>query len=206
MQYRIWAIRSNEQLGEAADWLKDKGRLFETDNLSTAFETQDRYNIMMNNKFATAQFTCTVMKSTDGATFNPITEEDKIMPATTTENTPKNKPKPAATKPKAKPKAKPDKPAAPAPKADKPPTKIDIVRNLFAKATTVTREELCNKSGFDERNLSAYLTILMNEQRTKPGSLFFTVYDKATKSYTVVKSAAERAKIIAARKTEPESK
>ena len=63
-------------------------------------------------------------------------------------------------------------------------TKISIVRQMFAVQDTWTREEISEKSGYDWRNTHTAMSILKNPKRTRDP--LPTVYDRATRTYTLV--------------------
>jgi hypothetical protein len=68
----------------------------------------------------------------------------------------------------------------------KGPSKVSIIRELFTKKNSYTKEELMNASGYDVRNIHMAMNILKNPERTKPGKMLFTDYDKKEKTYTLV--------------------
>jgi hypothetical protein len=71
-------------------------------------------------------------------------------------------------------------------------SKVSIVRQMFAVKNSWTREEISEKSGFDWRNTHTAMSILKNPKRTK--DLLPTVYDRATRTYTLVARSKQATK------------
>jgi len=67
------------------------------------------------------------------------------------------------------------------------PTKTSLLREAFAEKKTWTVDELCEKTGYDSRNLRTALAIMKNETRTAADKLLVTDYDKEKKSYSLSK-------------------
>lgn len=83
-------------------------------------------------------------------------------------------------------------------------TKANRIRKAFEEKPSYTAVELCEISGFDDRNLRTYLAILKNPKRMKTERMLVTVYNKETKTFSLA-SAATPAKPENTPETEPET-
>ncbi len=64
-----------------------------------------------------------------------------------------------------------------------PISKIQMIRNMFAEKNSWTVSELVKKSGYDESNMRAAMSILKDPKRSK--ELLITEYDKEKKIYSI---------------------
>ena len=67
----------------------------------------------------------------------------------------------------------------------KKPSKLSIVRTMFAERPGWRREEIMAKTGWDKNNVQVAMNILKNPKRTKVP--LTTFYDKRNKSFTLIK-------------------
>jgi hypothetical protein len=69
-------------------------------------------------------------------------------------------------------------------KPDKKPSKMSIIRDMFADKASWTRDEIMRRTGFDAKNAHAAMNVLKNPNRTK-NRLNFT-YDRENQTYKLV--------------------
>ena len=69
-------------------------------------------------------------------------------------------------------------------KRERKVTKMSIIREMFEKKASWTRQEIMSRTGFDAKNAHAALNVLKNPNRTKD-PLNFT-YDRKNQTYKLV--------------------
>ena len=69
-------------------------------------------------------------------------------------------------------------------KRERKVTKMSIIREMFRKQTSWTREEIMSRTGFDAKNAHATMNVLKSPNRSKD-PLNFT-YDRKNQTYKLV--------------------
>ena len=68
--------------------------------------------------------------------------------------------------------------------ADQKPSKMGIIRAMFADKRSWTRQEIMKKTGFDSKNAHAAMNVLMNPNRTRFPLNF--IYNRENQTYKLV--------------------
>jgi hypothetical protein len=66
-------------------------------------------------------------------------------------------------------------------------SKFGIIREMFVEKKSWTLDEIVKRSGFDQQNVMTAMSILRNPTRTGADKMLTTDYDRATKTFTLMK-------------------